>query len=389
MSFSRSPQPQQPLTVAIMMLTLVKEQMGGTEVYARSLVQGLAERADPEFQFVAIYANNRLGQDGPVLLNARNNYLTEHVLARVHTGVSRGAKLRLWLKTLLHRRRIWRDIEKVAGRPIDMVLFPFSAVQPKPRRQMRTVTIIHDLQHRDLPQGFSRGQLFFRWWTYERAARFADAIITVSDFTKTSIIRILKVHPDLVHRIYPGLDKTYRGNSPLWQPGDHRTSGFLYYPARSLRHKNHSRLFEAVALVRQEFPNLTLRLSGSEAHLLGELPPFVQHEGNISGDEILALYQECAAVVFPSTYEGFGFPVLEALALGAPLVLSDQGSLPEVALANAFFVDPFSVESIAEGIRTALLTKHNPQQAREHAHTFTWEATIDRILATLRAVGRA
>jgi glycosyltransferase involved in cell wall biosynthesis len=382
-SASGPPNLSRPIVVAVMMLSLVKHQMGGTEVYARNLIRTLSEHADSKFHFVAVYGNDRHREAGPVLMAAPDDYLTEHVLASIPTGTSHLGKLRLWLATILHSRRIWKEIEHVAGAPIEIVLYPFTAVQPIPPKGMQTVTIIHDLQHRDLPKSFSLGQHIYRRLTYERSARRADAIITVSDFSRNSVIRELRVAPEVVHRIYPGVESSFRGNANYWQSRDSPSPRFLYYPARSLRHKNHQRLFAAVELVRIDFPDVTLCLTGSEAHLLGKLPSFVVHAGNVSSQEVQNFYRDCAGVVFPSTYEGFGFPALEALAIGAPLVLSTSGSLPEVAPSNAIFVDPYSVESIAAGIRLVLLQEHDPEKAREHARRFRWESTTSEILELL------
>jgi glycosyltransferase involved in cell wall biosynthesis len=366
-----------------MMLTLVKHQMGGTEVYARNLIRTLAAQADSRFQFVAVYGSDRHREVGPVLLAAEDADITEHVLTFIPTGISHLAKLKLWLGTILRSRRIWKEVEGVAGAPIDIAVFPFSAIQPVPPKGVQTVTIIHDLQHRDLPKSFSLGQHIYRRLTYERSARRADAIITVSEFSRNSIIRELRVEPEVVHRIYPGVESSFRGNANYWQSRDSPSPRFLYYPARSLRHKNHQRLFAAVELVRLDFPDVTLCLTGSESHLLGKLPSFVVHAGNVSSQEVQNFYRDCAGVVFPSTYEGFGFPALEALAIGAPLVLSTSGSLPEVAPSNAIFVDPYSVESIAAGIRLVLMQEHDPEESREHARSFRWESTTSEILELL------
>jgi glycosyltransferase involved in cell wall biosynthesis len=366
-----------------MMVTLVKHQMGGTEVYARNLIRSLAAQADSRFHFVAVYASDRHREAGPVLLAAEDDYITEHVLASVSTGISHIAKLTLWLGTILRSRRIWKEIEGVAGAPIEIALFPFTAVQPVPPKGVQTVTIIHDLQHRDLPKSFNLGQQIYRKLTYERSARRADAIITVSEFSRNSIIRELRVSPEMVHCIYPGIESSFRGDANNWQPQDNPSTRVLYYPARSLKHKNHQRLFAAVELVRIDFPDVTLCLTGSEAHLLGELPSFVRHAGNVSSKEVHDFYRDCAGVIFPSTYEGFGFPAIEALAVGAPLVLSTSGSLPEIAPSNAIFVDPYSVESIAAGIRLVLQKQHDPGEAREHARRFRWESTTSEILDLL------
>lgn len=357
--------------------------MGGTEVFTRNLLRELARVGDPRFAFVACYAQPRQRDTAPNLLETESDYLPEIVLNRVRSGSSRFDKFKLWMATAVRSRSIWNEIERKVGGNIDIALFPFTAIQPIPRRRMSTVPVIHDLQHRELRSAFSLGQKLYRWLTYERPVRAARAVIAVSDFTRDTVVRFLDARPEKVHRIYPGLDPSFFANVDSIR----EKNAFLYYPARALPHKNHRRLFDAVALLRTEFPNLQLVLSGLDKHLLGELPEFVTHVGHVSLDETQRLYRECSAVVFPSLYEGFGFPALEALALGAPLVVAETGSLPEIVKSDAFLVDPLSVESIAAGIRAALGQDASSESARQRAQQFTWQATVEQTLELLNTIG--
>ena len=371
------------MTVAIMMPTLVRKQMGGTEVYVINLVDQLARQEDKRFRFILVYANDSADRSNWVLLTNPTSLISEYVLKNVKTGTSHFRKLLLWITLTLRRKSIWQEIETATESLIDVALFPFTAIIPKPLSRMKTVTVIHDLQHRELPQSFSRGQRLYRRITYEHPARKADAVLTVSDFTKNTIAEYLEIDSTKIHRVYPGLRKRFISQEKKRPSSDSSAEQFLYYPARGLPHKNHRRLFLAFALVRQTYPNLTLKLSGSDAHLLGVLPENVEHMGNLSSEEIEKLYTNCRAVVFPSMYEGFGFPAIEALGMRAPLVVSAAGSLPEVVSDFAILVDPMSVESIAEGILAVLESPGRVEDAYNWASGFTWEITTQGILDVL------
>jgi glycosyltransferase involved in cell wall biosynthesis len=154
-----------------------------------------------------------------------------------------------------------------------------------------------------------------------------------------------------------------------FHPRDERGDGFLFYPAEPWPHKNHARLFEAFARVRAEQPDLELVLTGT----FRNLPPGVRTLGRVDWDELPALYRRAGALVFPSLYEGFGLPPLEAMASGCPVASSTAGSLPEVCGDAAVFFDPTSVEEMVVAVQRALEGRL-VSKGLEHAARFTWEA---------------
>ena len=128
---------------------------------------------------------------------------------------------------------------------------------------------------------------------------------------------------------------------------------FLLYPARPWPHKNHARLLEAFEAVRAAHPELRLVLTGQGTDT-GRLPPGVEARGSVSRDELVSLYRRAAALVFPSLYEGFGLPPLEAMACGCPVAASAVGSLPEVCGDAAVLFDPYEAAAVATGIEEVL-----------------------------------
>jgi glycosyltransferase involved in cell wall biosynthesis len=150
---------------------------------------------------------------------------------------------------------------------------------------------------------------------------------------------------------------------------------FLVYPAREWPHKNHARLFEAFAELRRGDPELELVLTSYE----GPVPDGVRSLGFVSRDELVDLYRRAAALVFPSRYEGFGQPPLEAMACGCPVACSSAAALPEVVGDAARVFDPRSVEEMVAAVEDVLRAPE-PWRARglARARAFTWEETARR-----------
>jgi glycosyltransferase involved in cell wall biosynthesis len=171
------------------------------------------------------------------------------------------------------------------------------------------------------------------------------------------------------------------------------TRPFLLYVGSIQPRKNLARLVEAFRALGRD--DLSLAIAGQTAWCTNKSLPFEVEGvsdllllGYVASDDLQVLYNSAEAFVFPSLFEGFGMPVLEAMACGCPVVTSRTSSLPEVAGDAAVFVDPTDVESIRDGIQEALSTSRRPelvQRGLERAAVFTWDATASLTLATIRA----
>jgi glycosyltransferase involved in cell wall biosynthesis len=228
-----------------------------------------------------------------------------------------------------------------------------------------SVVTLHDLQHLDLPTLFSRGERGFRAAFWHRSVRGAQLVVTPSAFVRDRAVALLDLDGGRIRVIPHGIDHA------RFSPGVEDREPFLLYPARRWPHKNHERLFEAFALLRRERPELRLVLTGG-AHS-GPSPEGVEVRGHVSLDELVSLYRHASALVFPSLYEGFGQPVLEAMACGCPVACSAIPALAEVAGDAAHTFSPDDPESIAKAVRDVLA---DPGRYRERgiarAAQFTW-----------------
>jgi glycosyltransferase involved in cell wall biosynthesis len=250
---------------------------------------------------------------------------------------------------------------------LDAVHFPLSVMLP-PVSSPPAATSVLDLQHEELPELFGRAELAYRKVVYGWTVRRSRIVIAISEHARTALIERYELEPSRVRAIPLAV------NHAVFRPRSEAERGeYLLYPARPWRHKNHARLFEAFARVRAKRPELRLVLTGEGD--FGSLPPGVETRGRISRDELVRLYQGAAALVFPSLYEGFGMPVLEAMACGCPVVCSNVTSLPEVAGDAARLFDPRDTDDIATAIDD-VLADPEPLIARglERAQAFTWDA---------------
>ena len=353
-----------PLRVAVSMLSLVPGGMGGSETYARELVRELAGSRDVAVQTWVSGVGAGFSAGVP-----------EHIVAGVTGGPSTGARVATLAQAWRRRGRIRRELEHA-----DVVHYPFTAPVPWPARGPAVAVSLLDVQHLDLPHLFSRAERLYRRRWYDAAARRADVVVTISAFAKQGIVDHLGVDPDRVHVAHLGVDVSE------FTPNLDEREPFLLYPARGWAHKNHTLLVEAARLLREDDDRLRLVLTGGGLEGLGDLPDWVDVRGLVSREELRSLYRRAACLVFPSRYEGFGLPPLEAMASGCPVAASTAGSLPEVCGDAAVLFDPEDPQAIADGVRSALERSTELAAAGPaHAARFTWAACADAHVTAYRA----
>jgi glycosyltransferase involved in cell wall biosynthesis len=217
-------------------------------------------------------------------------------------------------------------------------------------------------------------------------------VLTVSSFSRDRIAERLRI-PQKKIVVAPG------GVSSHWQPADNsqiadarkRHAGGRPYvlSVGSLEpRKNLRRLLAAWQHLGARKEGVTLLVAGTTGHVfrdagLDPLPTDVRPIGFVSDDDLRALFSGAEAFVFPSLYEGFGLPVLEAMACGAPVICSRAGSLPEVAGDAALLVDPLNSDAIADGLQKVLANRDLRADLRERglarAAQFSWDATAEQI----------
>ncbi|MGQ0634172.1 MAG: glycosyltransferase family 4 protein [Planctomycetaceae bacterium] len=361
------------MRIVINLLNFRPGRIGGTETYVRELVAHLPELTHEN--------ETTLLCDRDVAPQFASAGLS---LAVVGAGTKAVAAQRFLEAVSPYRAlRVERAIARLNA---DVMLFPQQAMFPK-HVECARVLVVHDLYHVQLPENLSSFQRLYRRAIYGWSVAQADSIIAISEFTRKSVIAHYGLgEPQRVHTVRHGCRAAERPDEP---PAANCATGpaYVYYPAVSHPHKNHLQLLLTVAALRArgEFP-YRLVLSGTrtahwrvlqaEIRRLG-LGDIVTHAGFVPFEQVRELYRGARAVVFPSSYEGFGIPVAEAIAHGKSLITSDIEVFRELgvpASCRIDFADPAALSRALQQTGPTVLERALP----------TWRDTARATLELLR-----
>lgn len=377
-----------PLRVGMNLLWLRPGQVGGSEVAAVATAQALDEHAVDAVE-LHLYAQTSF-VDAHRELSGRLPIRT----VGVPTG-SLGARVALestWLPGAVRRDRI--DVVHCYG----------GVVPPGLRRP--SVVTIHDVQ--PLEDGLSFGASSFspvkrRWLsaTIPRSVTVAAQVIVPSAFVRDRLVDLVPVDPDKITVIGHGWNpRTTRQADPAAIRRRFGLAGpFALFPAITYPHKNHVMLIEAFA--RMTRSDVVLVLTGGtgpcEHDVMRSIERFglgerVRRVGRVTPGELDALVAEAAVLAFPSRYEGFGLPVLEALAVDTPVIASSAGSLPEVLGDAGLLVDPDDTDGWARALADAFdgrfVSEDASKRRRAMIEPFSWERLAPRFVEAYRRAAR-
>jgi glycosyltransferase involved in cell wall biosynthesis len=364
------------MKVAINTLFLIPEEVGGSETYLRETLLAIA-RQYPDIELALV--TNRENDDLLRSLFGGFSQCSFHLLPiRATNRYVRIIAEQTRLPWIL--RRIKPDLLWSPG-----YTMPFWA----PCRQ---VVSILDMQYCSHPDDLTR---IARWTTHVlvlMASRRADRILTISEFSKQEIIRHTGCPPDRIAVTHLGVDPDF-GSTKNQEPRTTNQNPYILSVANSYPHKNLHRLVDAFALLLERIPHQLVivgRPRLGEPQLvksLSKIPPErVRRIAGLPRNELIDLYQSADLFVFPSLYEGFGLPVLEAMMAGVPVVTTREGSIPEVGGDEVTYADGRDPADLAAKILETINLPPNARQtriqsARTRAATFTWstaaKATVE------------
>src|SRR5579864_1614366 len=227
------------------------------------------------------------------------------------------------------------------------------------------VVTVHDLAVFRHPRAFNRWSRTYGPVVVPRVLEAARRVISVSEFTKGELVELLSIPEEKIRVIPNGIDDAFTRAGPSAE-GDYVLAVGTLEPRKNLK--------RIAAAARKT--GLELRVVGARGWGNVEVESDdVRWLGDVADDELARLYRGARCFAYASVYEGFGIPVLEAMACGAPVVTSRGGGTEEVADGAAILVDPFDDAEIAAGIERAVLQRDElVRRGRERARGFTWEA---------------
>jgi glycosyltransferase involved in cell wall biosynthesis len=346
----------------------LSHQRTGVGNYVRGSLQGLVEAAAGSHDVVAFAPASRRGKR-----EIDESLAGLDVQRRLPVVPAAHALRTLW-------SRVGRpSAELVLG---DFDVLHFSDWMYPPQRHGVRSTMVHDLVPLHHPEWVHERTERMHGAKYRHAARTCDVVMVNSRFTGDDVVETLGVAPEKVHVAYPGVDAGFS------RDGDHVELGkpYVLTVATLEPRKNLGTLLEAYSLL----GNGDLALAVAGAAGWGDQPsldvPGVVRLGFTPHDELPALYRGASVFVYPSLFEGFGMPVLEAMACGVPCVVSSHPSLDEACGDAAIRADPRDAAAIARAIEQALEQREAlVVRGAEHVSTFTWIANGRAHLAAWEA----
>lgn len=369
------------MRIGLNLLYLIPGVVGGTETYATGLLRGLATTSGADEFLVFL---NRESATWP-LPEAPNFHRVVCPTSAGRQGVRYAYEQSRFVRLLREHR-------------LDLV-HSFGYVAPL-RAPCPSVVTIHDLNYRAFGDRMPLVRRLALAFFARKSARRASRVLTVSEFSRREILDAYRLPPErvVVTHNAPRDWNDGLGEGEAALPPGLVEAGSPYIVAFSSTspNKNIPRLLEAFARAREQYrlPHRLVLVGRSAAGNVAEMPTrlngAVRFTGYLSDSALRAVLAGAQLLAFPSLYEGFGLPVVEAMTLGVPVVCSDRASLPEVAGDAAVFFDPSSTEEMAHKLalvaRDAALRAELIEKGYANVGRFSWQATARRTLQVYREV---
>lgn len=376
------------MKIGISAIGFMPGKMGGTETYLRVLLHYL-QRIDHRNNYKIICDTHSNADAFPLANSAFETKIFSYAKP------SFGWFIRGVLKNTVKIDLFKRALDELQ---LDLIHYPFTVLSPSGLKTP-TVLTFWDMQHEFYPEFFPEAELQRRRASYKLSAERATRIIVSAEFTRRCLVEKYAMDAGKIDVVYTGYGPDYRVIDDMAALERIKSKygldrPFLYYPAASWPHKNHKTLLAALKLLkdRNAFDGM-LVLTGIATQSLGALAGEIERHG-LSGmvrllgylpyEELPYIYNLARALVFPSLFEGFGIPLVEAMACGCPVLCSNMTSLPEVSGDAGVMFDPHSAEDMAEKIRSVWDDEARRREMRvkgfERVKLFNWDDTAKQTM---------
>jgi glycosyltransferase involved in cell wall biosynthesis len=302
----------------------------------------------------------------------------------------------LWYARLWHRAQLPIPIETIIGKV--NLYHATDFVLPPTLPQTRTLLTVHDLSFERVPDAASPSLKTYLKAVVPRSVRRAHHILADSTATKSDLVELYNTPPDKITVLFSGVEARFQRVSEAAARQAARQKyrlpsiPFIFSVGTVQPRKNYGRLIEALARLRQHGHDFDLVIAGGRGWLedpiyktllVTGMTEHVHFIGFTDDEDLPALYSEAACVAIPSLYEGFGIPVLEAMACGTPVVTSNTSSLPEVAGDAALLITPTNLDELTDALERLLtdstLRDDLIRRGLERAQQFTWDKAAQQL----------
>jgi glycosyltransferase involved in cell wall biosynthesis len=378
------------MKIGVNLFPLRPQTAGGHEIYVRNLLRAMFQQAPDHSYFIitAPWNHQELDYgDGP------------YRKICIETGPPFGILRRLRARLTNSPWGLYRCAIELG---VDVWFCPMMDLTPR-NIDIPSVVTVPDIQQEFYPQFFSPEELLHRQLTVRPSCQLAGAVITVSEFSGKALMDRYNLDPDKVHVVYEAAGPEFNPSNaeeswPRVQKEYGLQEGYLFYPANTWVHKNHEVLLMALHRLKRRGLTPQLVLTGATIRPLDSLKALARqldcenqilHLGYVDQRFFPGLYRGAACLVFPSLFEGFGIPLVEAMATGCAIACGDVCSIPEVVGEAAMVFDPRNPDSIADTIEPILLDPEVGAQLVKkgwsRATLFSWEKAARETLEVLEA----